>query len=990
MLTSLIRHVLCLISLAVLLMVTASAPAQQNNKEATVRNHNQSALVLFDQLRAASPDQVTSFQSQLVDVLRERQASLAELIEDNPGAALRLVFSPDLLANIRSAMPPNRDYLEKPGRWSGTLEALVADDLKTKTAKHVFRLKSSDRSRTIHLAGPEPEWTSGVRVTVSGVEADGAVAAQTAEVAPQNTGGPVGMACGNTGAQNTATILVNLPNYTLDAGVDAEHLKGVMWGNSYSSKQSTPNWSVDDFWQQNSDGLASMPYTGGKVVGPYLLAGNFNTDGTGAAYCDYQGLVQAAMNAADTDVNFQNFNRVVVVFPYNGSCSWSGLSSLGCWTNSTGGDGNFTSSVSWLRSDQIKTRQTGVQLATHELGHGLGINHSSSRNFSGNPRPPLGGLGVLGTVDEYGDSFSTMGSWNFGFYATPHAQKVLGWLPDGTYQVVSATGQYQVEAYETRNAGSQVKALKIVRDAGTGAHLWLEYRSNSGIYDGNIGSQAWSGALLHYEDSFTGTRSHLLDFTSSTTTFTDPALAVGETWTDPYTNLSVTVNSISGTKLNVTVAYGAAPCTLANPTVTLSPSTITVNPSSNAVFSVTVKNNDSSVCSAATFGLMSAQGSGFTGTLSPTSLTLAPGATGTVTLTEKSGTTTGNFPVTVQATNNANIVYSGSGSATVSVVSTCIRANPMVTLTPGSASIAPAALKTLTLAVKNMNSSLCGSSTFTLLAPSPAGLTTKLSKTSLSVGAGATVSTTLTVTAGSTAGTYTATVKATDGAATTNFGTGAATITVAPCTLANPTVTLTQSSQSINTSGSAVYDFSVKNNNSASCANATYALTAVASPTGLTATLSPTSLALASGAVGSAKLTEKAGTTAGNYTITLTAKNSAATTSLGTASATLSVMKINVVVTSDQTSYVRGNIVKLTTTVGGATPVSGASVTMTMLKANATKLTYTATTNSAGQVTWNYTLPATDPTGTYSVSAASTFNRVTTSSTTPATFTVAP
>lgn len=970
------------------LLATIAAFGQTSSSQ-TVQDLNQNAINLFDQLKTASSAQLPTIKQQLADVLQQRQGALKQLMDDDPDSALRLVFSADLVNAITTSYPNIADRLEKAGQWTGTLESLVADDLTGRKARHIHKLRTSSGVKDLHFSGREPSCKSGQTVTVTGVESGGAVAA-AGSTAPQDTGGPVGMSCGSTGAQNTVAILVNLPGFTLDANVDQEHVKGILWGNSYTSKQSTPNWHADDFWQQNSDGLASMPYAGGKTVGPYLLTSNFNTDGTGAAYCDYEALAQAAMNAADADVNFQNFNRVVIVFPYNGACSWSGLGSLGCWTNSTTGDGSFTSSISWLRSDQITTRQTGVQLATHELGHGLGLNHGNSRNYSGSPRPALGGLGVMGTLDEYGDAFSTMGSWNFGFYAAPQAQEILGWLGTSNYQVVSTGGQYQVEAYETRGASSQVKALKIVRDAATNAYIWLEYRSNAGIYDGNIGSQVWTGALLHYEDSFTNTRSHLLDFTPTTTAFTDPALAVGQTWTDPNTNLSITVNGISGTKLNVTVAYGAAPCTLANPTVTLSPSTITVNPSSNAVFTATIKNNDSSACSAATFGLMSAQGSGFTGTISPTSITLAPGASGTVTLTEKSGTTTGTFPVSLQAYNNANISYTGTGSASVTVVSTCIRANPIVTLTPGSATMAPAGSLTFTIAVTNKNSSVCGSSTFTLAATQPAGFTGTLAKTSLAVGAGSSLSTTIAEKASSTAGAYALSVKATDGSATTNTGTGFANITVAACTRANPTVTITQPSQSVNTSGSAVYNFSVKNNNSASCANSTFTIASVATPTGLTATLSATSLALASSATGTGTLTEKAGTTAGNYTITLTATNSASTTYKASATTTLAVMATKVTVTTDKTAYVRGNIVKATTTVGGATPISGASVTMTMTKANGTATTYTGTTNTAGQVIWSYTIPSTDPTGTYSLKAASTLNKVVTNSTVSPTFTVGP
>ena len=75
-----------------------------------------------------------------------------------------------------------------------------------------------------------------------------------------------------------------------------------------------------------------------------------------------------------------------------------------------------------------------------------------------------------------------------------------------------------------------------------------------------------------------GGKTDLLDFTQATpNNFGDPALAVGQTWVDPYTDLTITVNGVVTGGLNVTVTYNTPPCTAAAPTISISPSSTSRN-----------------------------------------------------------------------------------------------------------------------------------------------------------------------------------------------------------------------------------------------------------------------------------------------------------------------------------------------------------------------------------------------------------------------------
>jgi M6 family metalloprotease-like protein len=577
----------------------------------------------------------------------------------------------------------------------------------------------------------------------------------------------------------------------LPAGVDTDLLNGILFGNTFTTKTNTPDWSIDDFWRQGSDGQTSLPFASGAIKGPFTLPGDYLT-------CDSNAIFSAAVAAADSQVNFQNYSRVLIVMPNNSTsgsgCGWAGLGSLGCWSNSSPGDGTFTSSISWLRADQMTNRSNGVRLISHEMGHNLTLHHASSRDFPGPPREPLGALGVAGTLSEYGDLFSTMGSWNFGFYSAQHAAEMLSWFSSPTnYQVVQSNGSYSVQAYETRPAGK--KALKIQRGTGNSPWLWLEYRQNQGIYDSQLGSQVWSGALLHYEDATTGTHTHLPDFTSATTSFSDPALAVGQTWTDPYSNLSISVDSaVSGT-LNVTVTYGAVPCTQANPTVTLSPLNPTTQEGKPQNFTVSVTDNDSAGCSSGTLALTSTQPSapaGWGSSFSPSSLTIAPGSTSTATLTKTppAGSAGATYALDATATNGA---FSGTGTDNVTVNI----ADFTISATPSSRSVAQGGSTTYTATVGALNG-FTGNVALSVTGL-PAGVTPTFSPTSITGSGSSTL--TLVVGAGTATGTYTLTIR---GDGPTTFHTANVILTVTP-PAPDFTIGATPASQTVPKGGKATY-----------------------------------------------------------------------------------------------------------------------------------------------------------------------------------------
>ena len=646
----------------VLIAAEGALLGQTNAGTEQVRALNNRLLQVRQELRSVSAAGSDSLRGQAGQLIAERARALESLIAQNASETLLMALPADVLADLRNAFPQSAAALESYGLWQGELEYEIADDFLTGRAIVTTHLRTISERIQVHFAGREPSGLkSGDIVQVSGVRAGDQVAVAEATVL-----GSVmeASACSTTGSQRTVTMLVNLPGYTLTGGVDAELVRGILHGNSYTSKTATPDRSVDDFWRANSDGKTSAPYSGSVVLGPYLLSRNYNTDAGGGTYCDYSGLMSEALTLADPSVYFPDYTRLVVVMPPNGACSWAGLSSLGCWSRSSA-DGSFAASQMWLRSDQMANRVSGVMLFTHELGHGLGMSHASSRAFTvGSDRVPLGPLADTGSLSEYGDYFSTMGNWNFGFYNAPHSAELLAWLaPTTNYTVVETSGVRSVEPYETRPFGA--KALKIRRGTGNNAWLWVEYRQNLGIYDSALNPQVFTGALIHYEDSTTGNHTHLLDFTPGND-WNQVALAAGQSWQDPYTDLSLTITSATASALTVSVTYGPASCTQASPTVTVSPTNPTVFPGGTAVYTVSVINNDSAACGDGLFGLSSSLPSGWGSAFDSSSLTIPPGQMRTASMSKfvPQSATPGSYSVNATA---AKGLYSGTGGAGATV-----------------------------------------------------------------------------------------------------------------------------------------------------------------------------------------------------------------------------------------------------------------------------------------------------------------------------------
>lgn len=630
-----------LVLVAFVLSATSALGAPGNSQADLVRSLNNRLLEIHGELQQVRGAAAAGLRSQAAPLIAQRSAALSALIERDPEQALALAFDPELAAAMAAAFPAQASRFESHGVWHAPVETLVIDDANMITHRTVHRMATAQGTLEIHFAGQEPPGVRcGAYLKVEGVKVGNQVAAAGGSVTGYDEVAAAG--CSTTGGQNTAVLVVTFPGVTPPATVQQV----------YDVFFATTGRSVDGYWKDASNGTA---WATGNVFGVYTLDRTYTCD-------EYNLMRSAAIAAADADVFFPNYTRLFIVFPNPGGCSWAGLGNLGCPTLSSPGDGSFIASTSWVLANYYTNRDNGVKLSTHEGGHNLTLHHASSRDFGAEA---LGPLGAAGTLSEYGDVFSTMGYWNLGHYAAPHKQR-LTWLSSGSnILTVESSGTYNLQPFSQNPPG--LKALKVRRGTGNNAWLWVEYRQPVGTYDSTLGAQAFSGALIHFEDSTTGTHTHLLDYTPETSSWTDPALAATKSWTDPYSNVTIAVQTATASALMVNVTFGAVPCVAANPTVSISPSNPSAQAGNNVNYTVSVTNNDSSGCSGSTFNLNSTLPNLWASSFASGALTLNPGQNGSTTMTKTvpAGTPTGTYAVNALATRGSN---TGTGNANCTVV----------------------------------------------------------------------------------------------------------------------------------------------------------------------------------------------------------------------------------------------------------------------------------------------------------------------------------
>jgi chitodextrinase len=393
----------------------------------------------------------------------------------------------------------------------GQLHLFHGDDFSRGRATYDYSLTAADGNsyKLVFAGGRGPaNFLNGATVQVVG-----SLSGHTLTVSDSKVLSPATVAASTT--KRVALMLVNFLTNTSQPWTNAQ-AQGILFTNTNS---------VANYFADESYGSLSIT---GDVLGYYTI--DFDT--TGCNYTDLANKANAAAQAAG--VNLSNYTNLQYAFP-SLPCGWAGL-------------GMLPGSQTWLN------QALDLRVSSHELSHNFGTHHASTWDCTeSGVRVALSANLANCVSSEYGDPFSVMGS-AFSYHTHSEQLVTMGFLPLSATQTVATSGTYTLNAAE--DSAGAIRSIRVAR--GDGTYLCLEVREPWPTFD-TFGTTdpVVKGVTLRVTPNWTTmTQSHLIDTTPATASFADAPLAVGASFTDPLSGVTVTDDSVAGGIATVDITWG--------------------------------------------------------------------------------------------------------------------------------------------------------------------------------------------------------------------------------------------------------------------------------------------------------------------------------------------------------------------------------------------------------------------------------------------------
>jgi hypothetical protein len=695
----------CLAGLAFLITTTAfgpdgapaaATPVPKANPNVVARDQTMSLVDAFNAWQAAGPGDRGERLAVLLAIARARGETLQGLIDTDPAEVLRV----SLPAAMRAAMPGEASgALERDADEEGELEVLHFDFPDPKANRYDYVLQTVKGRLSLNFATEPPtEIQTGTHVRAHGLRIGDALALQSAAAIETTKA----TALPNTlGAQKTLAILVNFSDAPTQP-FSVATAQTVMF-------TTTSNFDYEASYQQT--------WLTGAVAGWFTIASTSTT-------CDYNTIASQAKQAATAaGYALSNYNRYVYVFPAN-ACTWWGLGTVG-----------GSPSQAWVNS------KWGFSLPVvgHEMGHNLGLYHSHSLDCGASSYATSGC-----TSSDYGDVYDIMGSSGHTPHFNAFQKERLGWLNAGVSPpvVIAATTQgttsYTIAPMEAARSTAP-RAVKIPQNSCASPQTWLYVEARQAVgYDGFLSGypNIVGGVLVHQATEGNGNSSNLLDMTPATSSWSDPALMTGLSYTDPLRGVTITTASVGTGGATIQVTNPMSACTHLAPGLVLTPTSTQWTPAGTTVtYSATIANNDGCGCGPSTFDVAALVPTGWTASGARTG-SISPGTSGSgsVLVTSPPTASPAFYTVAVNAANSVAPTAAAVANGTVAIAAALTDA----VTTDKTTYTVPAKPRDIgnvyiTTTVRSGTSTVSGA-TVSVAVTSPKGTTTTLSGTTSSTG----------------------------------------------------------------------------------------------------------------------------------------------------------------------------------------------------------------------------------------------------------------